>query len=353
MQEGQAMRRAYVAISVVLVLSLSGSSPALAGSMLYVSDTLTDLANIPTVLSGGSGEVAHGTIVGAKFRPAASSNDHDVTIIPFDYTVTGGGPFPTPAEGSNAALAGLMPGVTLSDYDAVYWSASGPHEPDLFGGGLGTDGGHHTDPAVFTSLSSYVAGGGFVFVTGHDALADPTDQLLIDFVGGGTGTAGATQFDPASPMAIAMTETALTIGVMDIQGLIPGSTTAGGFLGSSDLDAVDGLEADTMGLVEQTGSAGEFFWTIRVPTGLGDILDFTKGQIAYVANGVPLIEDLPFDDPPTAPFVSDGEDPSWLTDPAYNAALRNFAFNSTIPEPSTGLLLGMGLLGLVWRRGTT
>jgi len=346
------MRRAYAAISVVLGLTLSASSPALAGSLLYVSDTLTDLANIPSVLSGGSAEVAHGTIAGATFRPAASGDFHDVTIVAFDFLVTN--PVQFAAEGTNPTLAGLTPGVTLADYDAVYWSASGPHEPDLFSGGVGTDGGLHTDPAVFTSLSSYVAGGGYVFVTGHDALADPTNQLLIDFVAGGVGTATATQFDPASPAAIALTETVLTTGVMDIQGLFPGAVAAGGFLGSSDLDAVSGLAADAMGLVEQSGPPGSFLWTIRVPTGLGDLLKFEAGQIAYVANGIPLIEDLPFNIPPTPPFVSDGEDISWLNDPAYNAALLNFAFNAAIPEPSTGLLLAAGLAGLAaWRRRTT
>ncbi len=346
------------AIWLLTALFLLASAPASAGSILYVSDSITDALTIPDVLSGGSAEVAHpnATIAaaGGTFRPASSSERHDVTVIRNDYVTTGGGPFPSPAEGTNPTLAGLTGGVSLSNYDAIFWSASGPHDPDLFSGGLGTDGGLHSDASVFTSLSSYVASGGWVFVTGHDALADPGDQLLIDFVAGGTGTAVSIQYEPAVAAAISSTTSFLTSGVADITGLVPGAVAAGGVAGAGtdpDLDAILGLAGDTVGLVEEASTPGGYLWTMRVPT--GDPLDPLVGRIAYVANGIPFIEDLPYDDPPSEPYVLDGQDPSWLNDPAYNGALLNFAAAAVIPEPSTALLLGGGLMGLAWRRRVT
>ena len=159
-QQGAGIRRRKRApvVASLLVAAL----PSYAGEVLFVSDSTTDSQNIPAVLSGGGVEVPHATIAGAGYVPAASANFHNVTVIRNDYTVTGG-TFGQ-AEGSNPALVGSLP---LTGYCSVFWSASGPYEPNGFAGGLGADGGLHTDEAVFTNLDSYVAAGGFVFVTGH------------------------------------------------------------------------------------------------------------------------------------------------------------------------------------------
>ncbi len=324
--------------TVTSLFLLALSVPALAGDILFVSDSTTDSQNIPAVLSGGAGETAHpdATIAaaGGTYRPAATADDHDVTIFRFDYVKTGGGPFPMPAQGTNPTLAGLTTGVTLSDYCAIYWSAAGPHEPDLFGGGLGTDGGLHTDAAVFTSLLNYVAAGGYVFVTGHDAHTDPTDQLLIDFLTGTVSTATSAEFEPAAPMAVSLLPTVLSTGVTDITDAVPGATVAAGVAGvgtNPDQDALSGLAGDPLGVVAQTGSPGSFLWTVRTPLGLPSPIDYSLGHIAYVAAGIPFIEDLPFNNPPTPPFVLDGEDSAWLSDPVYTAALQNFALSACAP----------------------
>jgi hypothetical protein len=81
------------------------------------------------------------------------------------------------------------------------------------------------------------------------------------------------------------------------------------------------------GVVDEPLAAGAFLWTERVPVANGGAAagsDLTQGRIAYVANGVFLFEDLPFN---AGTFLSDGEDESWLRDTVYNGALRNFAFN--------------------------
>jgi len=319
---------AFVAAALLAV-----ATPSLAGDVLFVSDSLTDANNIPTVLSGGSAEIAHPVIADATFRPAATANDHDVTIIRNDYTVTGGPVFL--AEGSNPALAGLRAGVTLADYCSVFWSASGPHEPDLFNGGHGADGGLHNDAAVFMSLDAYMVSGGYVFVTGHDAATDPADLMVEGFVGG-AGAIAVQQIRMTPNSApfgdVSAANNALATGVLALSGVTPGADVPGGVNtldNVQDLDYIAGsATGEVTGVVaEPLGGVGTFMWTERVPTANGGAAagsDFAQGRVAYVANGIFLLEDLPFN-PGT--FLSDGEDDSWLNDLAYNGALRNFAFN--------------------------
>lgn len=314
--------------AVALVLA---AAPAFAGEILFVSDTTTDATNLPAVLSGGSAEVAHATIAGARFRPAASAAFHDVTIVRNDFVITGG--VVGLAEGTNPALAGGMPGVTLADYCAIYWSASGPHEPDtLVGAGLGADGGLHTDAAVFSSLSAFVAAGGWVFVTGHDACADPTDPLLLAFLGGAgaTGTQVLRPTPNAPPLGtLSATATFLTTALTDIRGATPGVVSAGGVNpvdGVQDLDCLTGIDvSQVLGVLAEPLVPGGFQWTVRVPSGIADLSDPAAGRIAYVAAGEFLYEDLP-SHPGT--FLADGEDPAWSGDPVYGAALLNFAAGS-------------------------
>jgi len=330
---------AFVAITILAI-----ATPSHAGEVLFVSDSLTDANNIPAVLSGGSTEEPHATIAGAFFRPSAGGPaDHNVTIIKNDYSVTGGAVFL--AEGTNPSLAGLQPDVTLAGYCSVFWSASGPHDPNTFDGGLGADGGLHTNPAVFASLERYVADGGYVFVTGHDAAADPADTRVEEFVGGvGAGDVGAIAVqqirvvpNSAPYGTVSAANNALGSGVVDLDGGTPGAVAPGGVNtsdGVQDLDYIAGASAaEVTGVVDEPLAAGGYMWTERIPLangGVGAGSDFTQGRIAYVANGIFLYEDLPFN--PTV-FLSDGEDASWLDDPVYNGALRNFAFNGCVVPP--------------------
>jgi VCBS repeat-containing protein len=321
---------AFAAVTLMAI-----ALPSHAGDVLFVSDSLTDANNIPSVLSGGSVEVPHATIPGASFRPAVTASDHNVTIIRNDYTVTGGAVFA--AEGTNPALAGVQPGVALADYCSVFWSASGPHEPDVFNGGFGADGGLHTDSAVFSNLGTYVAGGGYVFVTGHDAATHPIDPLVEGFVGG-TGAIAVQQLRVTPNSApfgtVSAANNALGSGVVNLGGSTPGAVAPGGVNtldGVQDLDYIAGTNgAEVTSVVTEAAVAGGIMWTERVPLANGGSAagsDFSQGRVAYVANGIFLFEDLPFN--PNV-FLSDGEDASWLNDTAYNGALRNFAFNGCV-----------------------
>jgi len=299
-----------------------------AGEVLFVSDSETDSANIPAVLSGGGVEEAHASIAGAAYVPAAGAGSHNVTVIRNDYSTTGG-TFGL-AEGSNAALAG---GVALGDYCSVFWSASGPYEPSGFTGGLGADGGLHNDAAVFTNLDAYITAGGFVFVTGHDSVTHPADTLLAEFVGGAGASAGQQLNIGLSQVFVG--NNALTLGSAAIIGLTPGNGALGGVNQIDQVREQDYLamyDAATT-LVVADNAAGlnpaAASWSVRHPGGDADEF-VNKGHIAYVANGVFLYEESPAG---SGIYLSDGEDASWLVDSAYKGALLNFASNSCIAPP--------------------
>jgi len=328
-----ALGRTMMALALV-----TAATSGHAGDILFVSDTTTDSQNIPSVLTTGG---------------------HNVTVIVNDYMVTGG-TFGL-AEGTNTALANTDLGI----YCAVFWSASGPHEPDGFNGGLGADGGLHNAPTVFANLNTYVGSGGFVFVTGHDAAANPDDPLLAEFIAGtpagGVAVLGQElRTRPHSDPFVAFVQggNALSDGVTNITGATPGvfvalRTHPNGALvnesvpggvnlldGVQDLDAVVTFDSSqTSVVVEEPRMPGAGMWTVRTPSGTADHGEFVNiGHVAYVANGVFLYEDLPAN---PGVFLSNGwpagEDRSWLPlpdgDPVYNAALLNFAHNSCISLP--------------------
>ncbi len=303
---------------------LASATAALAGEILFVSDTTTDSQNIPAVLT---------------------ADGHNVTVITGDYMVTGG-PFGL-AEGTNTALKTM----DLGNYCSIFWSASGPHEPDGFGDsaampprlpGHGADGGIHNDPAVFTDLSNYVDAGGFVFITGHDAAANPDDPLLAEFIGGTDATlvppepavmGQEIRFPANSPLlgpVQSVPGDVLSMGLLDIIGQTPGTVFPGGV---NPVDLVQDLDSvifpdpeETSIVVAEPRMPDSGSWTVRTPSGLANQGELVNvGHIAYVANGIFLYEDLPSN---PGIFLSDGEDDSWQFDPVYKAALLNFAFNS-------------------------
>jgi len=270
------MTGAKIYLVVVLAIVLCMGSHARAGTLLFVSDGTTDSASIPTVLAG---------------------DGHSVTTVTDDYSS---------ADGTNAVLSG-----SLAAYDAVYWSATVP----VFGGTHAA--------STMANLSSYVSGGGALFVTGFDSTAGPDDPELRSLLGASGGFDGGS----SGIQAVIDEANSLTTGLVDIRGLVP----TGGF---ADMDSLTGLAADTVGVVATTTNGGGWLWTLR---SLG------SGQIAYVSNGEPLY--LP---------NYDGEDESWLDtsptgDGAYNAALRNFADGNVgegVSTPNLAPLPGAVWLGL-------
>jgi hypothetical protein len=215
-------------------------------NVLFVSDGLSD-TNIPAALR---------------------ADGHTVTEVTNDFVA-----------GSNVRL-----GTSLAGYDAVFWSATGAGFGDA-----------HTDAAVFTNLTSYVSGGGRVFVTGYDSLASPSDPNLIAFVGATSSTDL-----PGAPGPVVAAANSLTTGVVDIRGVTPSGY-------SSDRDSLAGLGADTVAVVTTASGtgAGQAQWTLR---------HLGAGEVAYVSNG----------DSGASAHAS------WTNTSAggagaYNAALRNFA----------------------------
>lgn len=233
------MSRLTTAFALLLLVLVP--VPARAANILFVSDSGDDMGIATALMADG----------------------HTVTVSPTRF-----------AAGSNAALR-----ADLSAYDLVYWSQDGTGLGDAV-----------TDAALFTNLTTYVNGGGRVFVTGVDSIASPPDPMLVAFLGG-TGSVDL----PGAAGPITMTANSLTTGVRDIRGVTP---TGGG-----DLDAMTGVSGTTV-IVCGTGSAPtQAQWSLRT---LG------AGEIAYVSNGTPGAWTVT-----TAGGAG-----------AYNAAIRNFAFNA-------------------------
>ncbi len=215
-------------------------------NVLFVSDSNTD-NNIPAALT---------------------PDGHTVTSLLNQFSGT-----------TTAALTG-----SLTAYDAVIWSATGA--------GYGSI---NSDAAMFSNLSTYVAGGGRVYVTGYDSIASPSDTVLAQFLGG-TGTVRDV---PPVPGPIANIATTLTTGLVDIRNLTPTDSYG-------DRDAFTGLAPGTIELVQTSTVASESQWVLR-PLG--------AGEIVYVSNGA------------CQGCIANDQHPSW-TNPAsvYNASLRNFVF---------------------------
>ncbi len=249
-----------------------------AANVLVVDDNTGDSVNIDGALQAGG---------------------HTVTTVTNDF-----------AGGSNPTLQGA-----LSQYDAVYWTASGE-----FGVG-----GFHGDAATFTNLNSYVNNGGCVFITGFDSLAGPNNSPIITFVG------GSGVFDsPIPPGAIVNVANALTTGVRDIRTLVPLNPVF-------DMDNVlEALDADTTGVTP--GAPNSWAWTLKEPVG-------TNGKIAYVSNGQ----------------FATNQEPNWLVTTndgfgVYNAALLNFALacseslvgGELLPIDTTALMLAGLQSSAIW-----
>ncbi len=221
--------------------------------------------------------------------------------------------------------------------------------------GLGADGGLHADDDVFSNLLTYVENGGYVFVTGHDATAHPFDEKLVEFLAGG----GAISEQKVGPgyTPIANIVSALTTGPNGIANQVPTGGGENPVDGVREQDYLLSNDSNTVILTRDASIGGGVpaaGWTVRTPFGDTDDLE-TAGHIAYVANGVFFYETVQEDDMMMSfnETLSDGEDSSWLTVPAYTGALLNFADNACAPEalPVVEDLHGRGKSGkvnLVW-----
>jgi len=247
-------RKIVLPILIVLTLTIGlASQEVFAANVLVVDDDTGDSLNIDLALQAGG---------------------HTVTLVTNDF-----------AAGSNPTLAG-----TISQYDVIYWTASGS-------GGFGAV---HSDPATFVNLNSYVNNDGCVFVTGYDSVASPSDPPLFTFLG------AASSVDElfSTPQPIVNLANAITVGVRDIRTVQP-------LGGSFDMDnLLEALTPDTIGIAQSDSGPNNWSWTLREPVGP------TDGKIAYVSNGL---------------FAAQSET-NWLVTTndgfgAYNAALLNFAFS--------------------------
>jgi hypothetical protein len=260
--------RTLLTTAAFLALALA-TAPTEAGNILFVSDTTTDL-DIATVLQG---------------------DGHTVTTVTNDYA------------GGNTTLKG-----DLSGYDAVFWSTSQVT---------------HNDAALLAVLTTWVQGGGRLFVTGADGVIpsyNPTTAFQ-EFLGGTAGWDGGYDLAP-----IANLETSLTVGAVDVRGLTPPYI--------SDTDSLCGpLANGTIGLTSPTTgsspcSGGAYGWTLR---------QLGAGEIAWVQSG-----NFASTNPPDEPLWTDTSPTGFGM---YNGAVRNFAFNASLAPQSAAIpTLGGGAL---------
>ncbi len=214
----------------------------------------------------------------ANIADVLTGDGHNVTTVLNDYV--------DDVTEDNVVLQGSLDG-----YGCIVWAASGE--------GYGDD---HNDTTI-NNLENFVSAGGTVFVTGYDSIASPTDEALIGFVGGTDSYDSSSDNDTGPVTGVNI----LSTGLIDIVGVTP----TGGY---SDSDALLGLTPSTTCVALRTGDSetdSDCAWSLRT---LG------SGQVAYVSNG----------------DSGGAEHPSWEDtspggDGAYNAAVRNFAYNCGAP----------------------
>ncbi len=222
-----------------------------ADTILFVSDN-TSGTNIPLVLSTAG---------------------YTVIEVYSDYS-----------GGDNTALqAG-----NLDNYAAIYWQA------------VGTGAGGTHNATTFTNLTTYVNGGGKVFVTGYDIIASPTDPEMYTFFGG-TGSQDVPSSGGQGPLL--GPECSVTSGLYNTVGLSLAASTG-------DHDALLGAGGSVFG-VHPAGSG--FDWAINT---------IGAGEVAWISSG------------------SSGTFNDWtVVGSGYYEALINFATNAT--TSSTSMTSGM------------
>jgi hypothetical protein len=175
----------------------------------------------------------------------AGGTEIPAALLAEGYTVTS--VFSDCIGGDNATLQG-----SLASYDAVFWHA------------VGANGyGETHNAATFTNLTSYVTGGGKIFVTGYDVIASPTDALLISFLGGTTSTDSG-----ASSGNALIGSNSLTTGHTNIVGT---TFTAP----NGDHDDLNGLAGSVNVVLTGTSSGAE--WCINT-IGAGEAAWVSSGQ---------------------------------------------------------------------------
>jgi len=240
--------------------------------VLFVSDAATD-TNIPVALTDDEGIRV-------------------ITVVD-DYL---------PAMQANPTLEGA-----LGSYEAVVWSASG---------NTGRGASHRA--ATTAALTDYATAGGYVFVTGTNALTSPFNMALVTFVGG-TGAVDRIGL-PNGPNVITgfgLAGWELKVGRVDIRGVTPTN-------GGPDFDALTGFGAGVTVVSANVVMSSEALWTIR---------SVGSGRVAFVSNGE------------VAGAVT--AHPSWTQtfpgvggDHAYNAVLRNFVLSAQTAVGPTRVLPG-------------
>lgn len=223
------------------------------GSILVVSD-----------LIGSAPEIA----------PLLTSEGYTVTFVDGDF-----------AAGDNPTLQGV-----IDDYGLIVWHA--------VGGGYGDV--HNA--TTFVNLTNYVNNGGAVLVHGYDIIASPTDQEMINFLG---GTSSVDVPGNGGLGTIAGPANSLTDGVTNIVGL---TLNNGG-----DHDALVTLTGGTVGV---SPNASGWDWALRT-LGSGEIAWMSTGQSGTNASAI------------------------WNTPGSgYQEGLLNFAFNHSTPQPILTMISG-------------